>query len=290
MAPRSSWKGFLKLSLVSVPVKGYSATSSGSEIALHQLHSKCHRRIKYQKTCPLHGEVPNDEIVSGYEYAKGEYVAIDPDELDELRTESERRAINVDAIVESNAIDPLYFTGKTYYLLPEGAVGQKPYALIQHCLAEENLQAVARVVLFGHEELVLVRPVEKVLAMTALKYASEVTLADSFNEELEEAKLAKQEVTLTRTLLEALEQRKFSIESYKNQYVERLQQLIEAKVAGKEVVKPPSSEEPHVINLMDALRQSVAKAKRGEPASRKATTHKRVSHAAKGHAKRKRAG
>src|SRR5437762_6955404 len=190
--PRPSWKGYLKLSLVSVPIRGYTANVAASEIRLHQLHSECHSRIRYQKTCPIHGEVPKEEIVSGYEYAKGEYVIIEPEEIARIRGERER-AVTIDAVVSQHTIDAVYFTDKTYYLAPDGAVGQKPFALIQKCLSDEELQAVGRVVLFGREELVLVRPVDHVLAMTALKYESEVAHADIFDEELEKPALNRDE-------------------------------------------------------------------------------------------------
>src|SRR4051794_30556966 len=181
MAARSTWKGYLKLSLVSIPVKAYSASRGAETIALHQLHAKCHSRIKYKKVCPIHGEIPKEEIVSGYEYAKGQYVVIEPDELKRLRTRGERE-ITIDAIVSPSTIDPLYFTDKSYYLVPDGAVGQKPYALLQTSLEEDRHFAVARGVLFGREELVLLRPVDGVLALTALKYEAEVAHAEVFAE------------------------------------------------------------------------------------------------------------
>jgi DNA end-binding protein Ku len=274
--PRSSWKGYLKLSLVSVPVRGFTANVAGSEIRLHQLHSECHSRIRYQKNCPIHGEVPKEEIVSGYEYAKGEYVVIEPEELAALRGERER-AVTIEAVLSQHTIDPVYFTEKTYYLVPDGAVGQKPFALIQRCLVDDELQAVGRVVLFGREELVLVRPVERLLAMTALKFESEVAHADTLHEELEETKVARDELNLTKKLLEAFEKPKFSLDDYKDHYVEELTKLIEAKVEGRELVTPPAPEEPHVINLMDALKKSVAAAKKD-------------GHAANGRKPRKAAG
>src|SRR5438132_1893389 len=95
MAARPSWKSFLRLSLVSIPVKGYTAHATTSDVALHQIHSKCHNRIRYKKVCPVHGEVSKEEIVSGYEISKGKYVEIDPDELDKMRTANEK-AINID--------------------------------------------------------------------------------------------------------------------------------------------------------------------------------------------------
>jgi len=283
--PRSSWKGYLKLSLVSVPVRGFTANVAASEIRLHQLHEECHSRIRYQKTCPIHGEVPKGEIVSGYEYAKDEYVVIEPEELSRLRGESER-AITLEAVLSQHTIDPVYFTEKTYYLVPDGAVGQKPFGLIQQCLADEELQAVGRAVLFGREELVLVRPVDRVLAMTALKYEAEVSHAQTLREELEETHFAKGEMALTKKLLEAFEKPKFSLAEFKDHYVEELTQLIEAKVEGKELVTPPKSDEPHVINLMDALKKSVAAAKKG--GKREAVARKPKKGAAPAHARRRR--
>lgn len=282
--PRSSWKGYLKLSLVSVPVRAFTANVAASEIRLNQLHEECHSRIRYQKTCPIHGEVPKEEIVSGYEYAKGEYVVIEPEELSRLRGESER-AITVEAVLSQHTIDPVYFTDKSYYLVPDGAVGQKPFALIQQCLEDEELQAVGRAVLFGREELVLVRPVDRVLAMTALKYEAEVSHAQALREELEETHFAKGELALTKQLLEAFEKPKFSMTEFKDHYVEELTQLIEAKVQGKELVTPPKGEEPHVINLMDALKKSVAAAKKGGKREAVARKPKKAAHA---HGRRRR--
>jgi DNA end-binding protein Ku len=286
--PRSSWKGYLKLSLVSVPVRGYTANVAAAEIRLHQLHSECHSRIRYQKTCPIHGEVPKEEIVSGYEYAKGEYVVIEPEELARLRGETEK-AVTIDAVLSQHTIDPVYFTDKTYYLVPDGAVGQKPFALIQQCLADDELQAVGRVILFGREELVMVRPVEKLLAMTALKFESEVAHADALDEELEKMPLPRAELNLTKKLLEAFEKPKFSLAEYKDHYVEELTALIQAKIEGKEVVAPRSPEEPHVINLMDALKKSVAAAKKNghEKNGRKP---RKAAAKENGHAKRRKTG
>ena len=283
--PRPSWKGYLKLSLVSVPIRGYTANVAASEIRLHQLHNECHSRIRYQKTCPIHGEVPKEEIVSGYEYAKGEYVVIQPEELARIRGERER-AITIDAVLSQHTIDPVYFTDKSYYIVPDGAVGQKPFLLIQKCLADDELQAVGRVVLYGREELVLIRPVDHVLAMSMLKYESEVAHADALAEEVERADVSSSEMKLTKQLLEAFEKPKFSMAEYKDHYVEELTKLIEAKVQGKELVSPPAAEEPEVINLMDALKKSVAAARKGgdreEPGNkaRKTTANGHARHSA----------
>jgi DNA end-binding protein Ku len=286
MPPRSTWKGHLKLSLVSIPVRAYTASRAAGNVTLHQLHSKCNSRIKYKKVCPLHGEVPKEEIVSGYEYAKGQYVVIDADELARLREGGERE-ITIDAVAESTEVDPLYYTERSYYLMPDGAVGQKPYVLLQHALDHEKQVAVAHGVLFGRDELVLVRPVDGLLALTALKYEAEVTHAKEFARELTKPELSREELGLTHTLIQAFEKKKFSLEGYKDEYVEKLAELVQAKVEGKELVTPPPADEPKVINLMDALKKSLAKAKQGEdkPSRHRAAPGTRKHGAARQHRK-----
>src|SRR5690606_12728638 len=147
-------------------------------------------------------------------------------------------------------IDPVYHSGKTYYLVPDGPVGQKPYALLRRSMAEENLHAVGQVVLSNREQLVLVRPIEQLLGMTVLEYATEVKQPPRFEDELVETEPSKQELTLTKTLIQALTNPELVLTQFRDVYTEKLTQLIEAKVEGKELVAPPEVEEPQVINLM----------------------------------------
>ena len=141
MPARSSWKGFLRLSLVAVPVKAYPASASGGgDIHLHQLHAGCHSRIRYHKVCPLHGQVQSDAIVSGYEYTKDQYIVVDPAELDQLRSQADH-AITIAEFIAPEALDPLYASGKSYYLLPDGPVGQKPYAVLAQAMREAHRHA-----------------------------------------------------------------------------------------------------------------------------------------------------
>lgn len=259
MAARSSWKGFLRLSLVSIPVKAYTASSSGGgEISLNQLHADCHSRIRYQKTCPIHGEVTQDQIVMGFEYAKGQYVVIDTAELDKLRTEGDK-AISIDTFIRPDEIDPLYFTDKSYYLTPDGPAGQKSFALLQQAMIDQNMWATAQVVMHGKEQLVLVRPMEKLLSMTTLYYHSQVKAPSSFEDELGTPDIASEEMKLVNMLVSATAEKPFDHTQYRDVYTERLTKLIESKVEGKELVAAPSEETSHVINLMDALKQSVAR-------------------------------
>ena len=268
MPPRSSWKGYIKLSLVSVPVQAFTAqVSGGGEIHLNQLHEECNSRIRYKKVCPIHGEVANDEIVSGYEYAKGQYVVVEGNELDKLRTESDR-AINIDTFISPEDIDPIYYDGRTYYLVPDTPVGHKPYAVLYKALEDEGRYGVAQVVFSGKEQLVLVRPYEGLLTMTMLHFDHQIRKPAAFRDEIIQSDVSPQELKLAKMLIDASTADKFDFAAYEDLYTKKLTELIEAKVEGKEVVAPPAEEETQVINLMDALRQSISKAKR-EPAAAK---------------------
>jgi DNA end-binding protein Ku len=267
MAFRSSWKGFLKLSLVSIPVKAYTATASGgSEIRLNQLHAECHSRINYKKTCPIHGEVSNDQIVSGYEYSKGQYVIVDTDELDKLRTEDDK-AIKIDAFIGEDVMDPIYASGKSYYLLPDGPVGDKPYVVVHQAMVDLRRHAIAQIVMHGKEQVVWLRPLDGLISMSILNYDHEITKPASLEGELTRPAIEADESKLAKTLIEASTVKKFDFTKYKDVYTEKLTKLIEAKVAGKEIVATPIHEQAPIINLMDALRQSVAKAQGAEPAT-----------------------
>jgi DNA end-binding protein Ku len=261
MPGRSTWKGYLKLSLVSVPVKAYTAAASGGgEIHLNQLHAECHSRIQYKKFCPIHGEVANDAIVSGYEQAKGQYVVIDPEELDKLRTESDK-AITVDVFIEPTKLDPIYYD-KTYYLVPDGPVGQKPYGVLHRGMIELNRHAVAQVVLHNREQIVLLRPLDGLLALTTLYYENQIKRPASFQDEVPQVEIPPKELDLAKMLIEASTTEEFAFGKYQDAYTDRLTKLIEMKVAGQQIVAPSLHEEAQVINLMDALRESVARAQK----------------------------
>ncbi|HZZ79454.1 MAG TPA: Ku protein, partial [Gemmataceae bacterium] len=259
MAARSTWKGYLKLSLVSIPVKAYSTNSSeGSPIRLNQLHAECKSRIKNVKTCPIHGEVKNDQIVSGYEYSKDQYVLIDLDELSKLRSE-DQKAITIREFIAPEALDPIYWNGSTLYLMPDGPIGQRPYALLHAGMVETNRYAIAQVVWHGKEHVVLIRPMGKLLAMCLLSYAHEISQPSILEPELVPTEQVPEEAKLVRLLIDAVSPREFDFAKYKDIYAAKLTELIETKVAGKEIVAAPAQEHTQVINLMDALKQSIAK-------------------------------
>ncbi len=259
MAAHASWKGFLKLSLVSVPVKAYTATATGNDITLHQLHAKTHARIQYKKFAPEVGEVPGDQIVKGYEYAKGQYVIVDEEELDKLRTESDK-SVRIDGFINPEQLSNLYLGGRTYYLTPDGPVGQKPYSLLMKRMEANGVYAIAEVVIAQKEQVVLLRPLEGVLAMTVLIRKDEVKPASAFKDEITETEASEAEVSLADTLIQASKLKEFDYSKYRDAYKEKLTKLIQLKIEGKEVVQVHDPEEPKIINLMEALKRSVAEA------------------------------
>ncbi len=259
MAAHASWKGFLKLSLVSVPVKAYTATATGSDITLHQLHATSHTRIQYKKVAPGVGEVGPDEIVKGYEYAKGQYVIVNDDELDKLRTESDK-SIRIDGFIRPEELDSIYHGGRTYYLTPDGPVGQKPYNLLLKGMESNGVCAVAEVVISQREQVVLVHPVDGVLAMTVLNRKDEVKPASAFKDEVTETETSEAERSLADTLIKASVLKSFDFARYRDLYKEKLTKLIQMKIEGQEVVQVHDPEEPKIINLMEALKRSVAEA------------------------------
>ena len=264
--PRTSWKGFIKLSLVSVPVKAYTANDPGAQIRLNQLHCECNSRIAYKKVCPVHGEVGNDQIARGYEHAKGQYVVIEDEELEKLRTKSDH-SVNIEGFVAPDALDPVYHAGRTYYLLPDGAVGQKPYRLLVRGMQESGVHALAQGVISQREQLVLLRPIGDLLGLTVLHHHAKVHTSESLRDEVVDVEISDEELALANTLIGASRVEDVDLASYDDRYHARLTELIRLKVEGQEVVQAEDPEEPKIINLMDALKKSVAEAQKAGAAA-----------------------
>jgi DNA end-binding protein Ku len=252
----ASWKGHLQLSLVSIPVAAVSANNSTARPHFHQVHAECNNRIRYKKTCPVHGEIPNDEIVSAYEPAKGQFVLFDKAELAELKGDRER-ALNIEAIVTPGLIGPLFFTDRSYYLIPDGKTGEKPYALLRECLKQGKLEAICHGVLYGGEELSLLRADGDLLTLTALKFDAEVREPSELNAP-KDVPLRKEELALTKTLLDNYRNDDFDIANYADHFAEQVAKLVELKVKGKKIIHSAPVESPRIINLMDALKKSLA--------------------------------
>lgn len=241
-------------------MRAVTATASGGQISLNQLHEGCGSRIKYQKVCPQHGEVTSDEIVSGYEYSKGQYAVIKPDEIQAIRKQSDK-AIEIRGFVARDELEPLYYSGRTYYLMPDGPVGEKAYHLLWKAMQDGNLVAVVSAILHNKEQLAVIRPLDGMLGMSVLHYASQLRQSSEFADELTQPEFTPDELKLTQMLVDASTLTDFDIAAYKDSYTDTLTALIDAKIAGQEIVAQADVEEPKIINLMDALKASVEQAR-----------------------------
>ena len=256
---RASWRGQLRFGLVSFEVQAVNAEiKENAEVHFHLLHEPDHERIHYAKMCPKHGEVPNDEIVEGYEYAKGKYVEFDKEELDSLRSEREK-ALTIDAFVSSDEIDPIYFDGRMYYLLPSVAERSEPYALLEAAMAKKGRWGVGQVVFSGREQLALIRPLDGVLTMAMLNYDAEIRKPAEIKSEFTRAHTTPRKLKLAEELVGKWHEGTFDFSEYKDNYRKKVQQAIEAKEKGVDI-EAPEEEEGEVINLMEALQRSVAHA------------------------------
>ena len=258
--PRSIWSGAISFGLVNVPVKLYSAVSKKT-VRFHQLHDKDGVRIQQKRVCPADDEeVPYEHIVKGYEISPDQYVVVTPDELDALEP-SKTRTIDIEDFVDLDEIDPLYYD-HPYYLLPDKSAA-KPYRLLHQAMVEANRVAVARVVIRSKEQLVAIRPVDGVLAMSTMNFADEIVPSDAFDEPTaDDAETTKREVDMARQLIESLAT-DWEPEKYHDTYRERVLELIEKKAQGEEIVLQPTEEPKEVPDLMAALEASVKAAKEG---------------------------
>jgi DNA end-binding protein Ku len=280
---RASWRGQLRFGLVSFEVQALNAEiKERGEVHFHLLHAPDHERIHYAKMCPKHGEVPNEEIVEGYELSKGRYVEFDKEELDTFRTESEK-ALTIDAFVDYDEIDPIYFDGRMYFLMPSGSSAAEPYALLQTAMQRKQRWGVGQVVFSGREQLAIIRPLDGVLTMAMLNYEAEIRKPTDVKQEFSSSQTTPRKLRLAEQLIDQWHEGRFDFSQYRDRYQEKVRAAIEAKKQGREI-EVPQEEEPEVINLIDALQRSVARTGRG--ASHRATRRAHAEPGSNGHRKK----
>ena len=254
MAARPTWKGFLKISLVNIPVRVFPATDAAATISFNQLHRECGSRIQQKKWCPTcEKEVANTDLVKGYEFEKGRYVTLEEDDIAKVRPES-TRVINIAQFADASVIDPVYVE-RPYYLAPDGTVAAEAFAVMREGMAGKA--AIGKVALYGREYLVAIQPRENGLVMYTLRHASEVRAMGAIDElKTVPAKIKPDEVKLARQVIGNFETGG-DLTQYKDDYQLQLRGIIDAKIEGREVVTEEVEETPKVVNLMEALRQSL---------------------------------
>src|SRR6478735_2913582 len=254
MAARPTWKGYLKISLVNIPIKVFPATDAGATLSFNQLHGECQTRIQQKRWCPkCEREVPNTDIVKGFEFEKGRYVIVDEEDIEKVRVDS-TRVINLEKFTEDTAIDPIYLE-RPYYLAPDGPVASEAFAVVREGM--EGKAGIGKVALYGREYLVKVQPRERGLIMYTLRHADEIRAMDAIDElGGVPVKVKAEEVKLARQVMSTFEG-DVDFTSYRDEYQDGLRQIIDAKVEGREVVAPEVEAPPKVVNLMEALRKSL---------------------------------
>ncbi|HEX4552830.1 MAG TPA: Ku protein [Xanthobacteraceae bacterium] len=280
MAPRAYWKGYQKLSLVSCPIAIYPATSEREKIRFHQLNKKTGHRIRYQKVDADTGtEVPADQIVKGYEVAKGEYVELEPEELEAVAIDS-TRTISIDSFVPRDEIDDLYLNSP-YYVVPDGEIGQQAFAVIREAIRNEGMVALGKVVFTSREHVILLEPRGKGLVGVTLRFPYEVRKEEDYFDDVDDEKVPKDMLELATHIVETKKSH-FAPEKFDDRYEEALKDLLDKKQHGKKIERPTERAPAKVINLMDALRRSVetGRAPKRQRAAKKAgrtARHKKAS-------------
>jgi Ku protein len=272
MAPRAFWKGYLRLSLVTCPVELYPATSQAEKTHFHQINRRTGNRLRQQMVDEETGKVVDKEHKArGYELSKGRYVEIEQEELEAVQLES-THTIDIDAFVPAAEIDPRY-RDRPYYVVPDGKVGAEAFAVIRDAMEDKDRVGLARVVIAHREHLVALEPLGKGILATTLRYDYEMRDEKQFFKEIASPRIPKEMLELAGHIIDTKASH-FDPAKFKDQYEIALRKLVERKAAGKKIEPAAPAEKPdNVINLMDALRQSLGGGKsRGGTAHRRHTT------------------
>jgi DNA end-binding protein Ku len=276
---RTTWNGSLSFGLVSIPVGLAPATKPAarrSDVSFRLLHRECKTPIRQKRWCPVHDrEVAPEELVKGWEVAKGQFVIVEDEELEALERFDDSRAIEITSFVPLDQVDPIYYD-RTYFLVPASTAAQRrPYKLLLQAMRDSGMGAIGRFVRSGRETLCLVRPKEDALALETLFLAEDVFSQAEIDEVVEETEVKEPELALAHQIIDGLAG-SFDPSTLSSDYRHDLRKLLEAKLRGEEIAEPePLPEKAPVIDLMEALKASVAAAKEPKTAKKKAPAKRR---------------
>src|SRR5215218_4464841 len=271
MAARPVWRGQIRLALVSIPVEIYPATRSGASIQFHQVHEPSGKRIKYEKVVPGIGPVDRDEIIKGYEVSKGEYVLLDPEEIESVKLES-RKTLDLSQFVELTDIDPIYFD-KPYYVAPADDLAEEAFVVIREALRRSKKVGIGQLAMRGQEYVVSLKPCGRGMVLETLRYSDEVNKANSYFRDIGDVDPDEDLLDMATTLIEK-KTGKFDAKEFHNRYVDALKDLIaeKRKKKGELVIQDPDKGPPkgsNVIDLMAALKKSLGEDKPASPPAKK---------------------
>src|SRR5215475_433941 len=294
---RPVWTGQIRLALVALPVKLYSALDSKEKISFNQIHEPSKQRIRYEKVAPGVGAVPNDEIVKGYEYQKGRYVLFSDEEFDALKVDS-KKTLDMVQFAPADTIDPIYFD-KPYYALPDGKLADEPYRVVREALRKTKTVGLGQITMRGRSYIAAVKPYEDGLTVETVHYAQELRAAKSFFDEIPNGKLDADLIDLAEELI-TRKKAKFDPNKFEDEYAIAIERLVKKKIERHGELVLEDQEEPsrdhgdNVVSLVEALKKSLAKkaeivepkAKKAAPVKQKAAAETVRSPRAKAPAKR----
>jgi DNA end-binding protein Ku len=269
---RTIWNGSISFGLVNIPIGLALATKPAArskDVSFRTLHRECGTPIKQKRWCPQHErEVPNDEIVKGWEVAKGQFVLVEDADLEAIMSHDDSRAIEITRFVPNDEVDPVWFD-RTYYLVPASATAQRrPYVLLLEAMRETGTAALGRFVLRGSENLCLIRPRGEALVLETMFVAEDVHSQAEIEEAVGDTQVKEPELALARQVIDSLVG-EFDPSDLTSEYRRDLRAMLEAKLAGTEIAEPEPVPEAPVVDLMEALRRSVAEIKDKEAAPAK---------------------
>jgi len=265
---RTIWNGSINFGLVNIPI-GLAVAQQRKDTAFRTLHRECGTPIKQKRYCPFHErDVEADELVKGWEFTKNQFVVVEESDLEAVAVQRSQ-SVDIIRFVPISQVDPIYFD-RTYYLAPAGADAQRrPYVLLLRAMQEADMAGVGKFVLWGKENLCLIRPLGESLVLETLFFAEDIRPRKEIDEAVEETEVKDPELAMARQLVDSLVG-DFDPKDYENEYRNDLRAMLEAKLEGKEIALPEPVTTAPVVDLMQALKQSVAQAKKDKPAPAKA--------------------
>src|SRR5258706_9065069 len=256
MAPRATWKGYLKLSLVSCAIALYPASSTSERVRFNTLNRKTGNRVKRQFIDSETEEpVPPEDQGKGYQVGRGDYIPVEDQELDDVALES-THTIDIESFAPRSSVDERY-VDTPYYIAPEGRVAEEAFAVIREAMRKKKMVGTARVVLQRRERILMIEPLDKGLLATSLRYAPEVRQSDAYFEEIPDLKFADDMVELASDIIDR-KSAAFDPKKFNDRYEDALLELIKSKQTGKAMKPTPAAKPSNVVNLMDALRRSLS--------------------------------
>ncbi|HKT76028.1 MAG TPA: Ku protein [Sphingobium sp.] len=293
MAARAYWQGQIRLALVSIPVEIYAATKSGAQIAFHQIHEPTGKRVRYEKVVPGLGPVKPEDIVKGFEVSKGDYVLLQPEEIEAVKLES-KKTLELTQFVDQDEIDVLYYE-RPYYVVPADDLAEEAFIVLREALRRARKVGIGQLAMRGREYIVSLKPCGRGMILETLRYADEVNRAQSYFRDIEDATPDAELLDLAEALIEK-KSAPFKPDTFHDRYVDALERLIEKKkkAKGRRIIEEedtgPVKRSGNVIDLMAALKKSVDTGARTPPAKKPAAKEPAAKEPAKKPATRRAAG